>query len=64
MPDPLSDDTPSLYTIRVFDYFSRTQTHILSRLPDSESPALNFILHGFLVKMPTLSEVALSLQTL
>ena len=56
------------YTIMVYDLNissnTRITTHTLVRPPDSISPALDFIRHSFLVKTPTLPQVAISLKTL
>ena len=62
------ESTDNLYIIRVFDLNmvsnSKMMTYTIARPPNSISPAIDFVKHGFLVKTPMLPEVAISLKTL
>ncbi|KAI0683926.1 hypothetical protein BC835DRAFT_1294591 [Cytidiella melzeri] len=53
-----------VYTVDVICLFSRTTEITVTRLPDSLSPALDLMRHGYLAKTPSRPTIAVSLKTL
>ena len=59
-----SDDVLVPYTVQTYDLWSIKETVTIMRKHSSESAAVDFMAHGYLVKSPTRPTVAVSMRTL
>lgn len=56
--------TSFAYTVEVYNIYTLLRSITIQRSPDSTSPALDLMRHGYLAKSPTKPTVAVSITTL
>ena len=61
---PSASDAPARWELSVFDLRTLRSSLVIDRSPDSASPALDFMAHGFITKTVKSPDVAVSVTTL
>ncbi|EKM49192.1 uncharacterized protein PHACADRAFT_107264 [Phanerochaete carnosa HHB-10118-sp] len=64
LPPAEANTTHVSYTVQVFCLFSLSRSVTILRPPDSVSPALDLMLHGYIAKTPTRPTTAVSIKTI